>query len=139
MNDFIKLTIPCKPEYVGTVRLTVSSVANRIGFDIDAIEDMKIAVSEACTNIISHSNLNPEDFYNVICTTSDDKIEITIEDEGSGFDIIQYHEPDEDEMSESGLGLYIIRALMDEVNVESEVGNGTRYRMIKYKVTRENT
>jgi serine/threonine-protein kinase RsbW len=135
MNDFIKLTIPCKPEYVSTVRLTLSSVASKADFDIDAIDDIKIAVSEACTNIINHSSLNPEDFYNVICAHSEGKIEITVEDDGRGFDVAQYSAPDEDEISESGLGLYIIRALMDEVNVESEVGKGTRYRMIKYKAS----
>jgi serine/threonine-protein kinase RsbW len=132
MRDSIKLTIPCKPEYVSTVRLTVSSVASRAGFDIEAIEDIKVAVSEACSNIINHSLLCGEDDYRVICIVDKDKMEISVEDDGAGFNIEEYTSPVQGEIGERGLGLFLIRALMDETKVLSELGKGTEFQMIKY-------
>lgn len=52
--DKIIIQIPKKADYVGLVRLTASGVASKIGFDIDAIEDIKVAVSEICNKIISY-------------------------------------------------------------------------------------
>ena len=54
--ESIKMEISANPEYVGIIRLTTSGIANKIGFSIDDIEDMKVAVSEACTNAIKHSS-----------------------------------------------------------------------------------
>ncbi|MDR2609912.1 MAG: ATP-binding protein [Clostridiales Family XIII bacterium] len=132
MNDHIKLVIPCKPEYVSTVRLMVSSVASRAGFNIEAIEDMKVAVSEACTNIINHSKLCGEDEYRVMCTRGTDRMEILVEDDGVGFDAVGRPEVEQGKISESGLGIFIIKALMDEAEVLSEEGCGTRFLMAKY-------
>jgi serine/threonine-protein kinase RsbW len=124
--------VPVKPEYVGTVRLAVSSLANNAGFDIEAIEDIKVAVSEACSNIVSHSAVAPERLYRVVCEICEDRIEISVEDEGVGFDPGVCEEPKPGQIKEGGLGVFIIRALMDEVNVFSEKGAGTRIRMVKY-------
>ena len=49
------MKIPAKAEYVAIIRLTMAGVANRMGFAYDDIEDMKIAISEACTNIVQHA------------------------------------------------------------------------------------
>ena len=54
--ETIKMEISSNPEYVSIIRLTTSGIANKIGFSIDDIEDMKVAVSEACTNAIKHSD-----------------------------------------------------------------------------------
>ncbi|MDR3071960.1 MAG: ATP-binding protein [Clostridiales Family XIII bacterium] len=135
MSDVIKLIVPGKPEYVGTVRLTVSSVANKVGFDIEAIEDIKVAVSEACSNIICHGGASSEknnDYY-VICTISEDSLEIVVEDEGAGFHLENYTAPDMEALNEGGMGIFIIRALMDEVVVNSVINQGTCIRMKKYK------
>jgi serine/threonine-protein kinase RsbW len=132
MTDTLKLMVPGKPEYVRTVRLAVSSLANKVGFDIEAIEDIKVAVSEACSNIVCHSDIESDRLYQVVCEMCDDRIEILVEDEGVGFDTNAYKEPSPGQIQEGGLGVFIIRALMDEVNVLSEVGNGTRIRMVKY-------
>jgi serine/threonine-protein kinase RsbW len=131
MADTLKLSVPGKSEYVSTVRLAVSSVAAKSGFDIEAIEDIKVAVSEACTNILCHSNLDEGQLYIVECTLHDDKIEIVVEDEGEGFDLEGYEEPEPGCVQAGGLGIYIIRALMDDVKVSSSKGSGTRISMIK--------
>ena len=50
--ETIKMEISANPDFVSIIRLTTSGIANKIGFSIDDIEDMKVAVSEACTNAI---------------------------------------------------------------------------------------
>ncbi|HEX6923454.1 MAG TPA: ATP-binding protein, partial [Bacillales bacterium] len=59
-TDFTEMTVPAQPEYVGVVRLTASGVANRAGFTYDEIEDIKVAVSEACTNAVNHAYKHEE-------------------------------------------------------------------------------
>lgn len=48
MNDVIKLEFPAKPDYILAIRLAVSAIAERAGFDVDDIEDLKVATAEAC-------------------------------------------------------------------------------------------
>ena len=131
--DTIKLMVPCKPEYVSTIRLAVSSLANNIGFDIEAIEDIKVAVSEACSNIVSHSSIGEETQYEVECSAGEDRIELSVKDQGVGFEMSEYTEPDLDMPSESGLGVFLMRVLMDEVQIQTGEGSGTCIKMIKYR------
>jgi serine/threonine-protein kinase RsbW len=134
MTDTLKISVPGNARYVSTVRLAVSSMANQAGFDIEAIEDIKVAVSEACTNIITHGDIG-ELAYNVTCAIDTDKLEIAVEDDGVGYDIEKYKEPNLNEPKEGGLGVFIIRALMDDVVVNSKRGSGTSIRMTKYLST----
>ncbi len=131
MADVLKFCIPGKPEYVSTVRMLISSLANVAGFDVEAIEDMKVAVSEACTNVVCHGVTDART-YEVSCEINDDRICIIVKDQGEGCDMEQYRHPDLNCPKEGGLGLFIIRTLMDEVDISSELGKGTRIQMVKY-------
>jgi serine/threonine-protein kinase RsbW len=131
MPDTLTLSVPGKAAYVSTVRLAVSSLAAKSGFDIEAIEDIKVAVSEACSNILCHSNIGEDYLYRVECTLHDDRLEITVIDDGIGFDTNDYETPDPECLQVGGLGIYIIKALMDEVHVDSQDGAGTLIRMVK--------
>ena len=132
MIDQLTMNIPGKPEYVGTVRIAVAHVASHAGFDIEEIDDIKIAVSEACTNIISHSHEDQEFNYDVILDVKEEGLAITVKDFGMGFNVENYVEPIPGESQGSGLGLFIIRALMDEVDIYSAPGQGANIYMIKY-------
>ncbi|QSX09706.1 ATP-binding protein [Alkalibacter rhizosphaerae] len=127
----ISLTLPGVPEYVSVARLTLSGVASRMGFNVDAIEDLKVAVSEACTNAMKHGCLVPKDQYHVDYIVSDKTLIIDVCDKGRGFMVSDIGEPDLGNPRENGLGLYIIRTLMDEVEVTSSNEKGTVVRMIK--------
>jgi serine/threonine-protein kinase RsbW len=111
--------------------MAVSCLANTVGFDIDAIEDIKVAVSEACTNVVCHSG-GLTQLFEVYCEVGEDRLTVSVIDKGSGYDVSQYKQPCLNTPKEGGLGLFIIKALMDEVDIVSEVGSGTRIRMIKY-------
>jgi len=132
MTDRLKMSLPGKPEYVGTARIAISHAVSRLGFDIEAIDDIKVAVSEACTNIICHAHENPDFTYDIELEVEEDKVTIIISDSGVGFGVDEYVEPVPGESRGSGLGIFIIRALMDEVDIQSELGSGTDIRMTKY-------
>lgn len=127
--ETIKMEISSNPEYVSIIRLTTSGIANKVGFCIDDIEDLKVAISEACTNAIKHSS---DDTFTIIYSIMLNGLTIEIIDNGKGYDKNSVTEPDLDNLKESGMGLFIIESLMDEVNVESEKGKGTTIKMTKY-------
>jgi serine/threonine-protein kinase RsbW len=132
MTDRLKMNIPGKPEYVGTIRIAIAHAVSRLGYDIEAIDDIKVAVSEACTNIICHAHKNREFTYDVELEIEETKITIIIKDSGMGFGLDDYVEPVPGESKGSGLGIFIIKALMDEVDIQSELGAGTDIKMTKY-------
>ena len=127
--ETIKMEISANPEYVSIIRLTTSGIANKVGFCLDDIEDLKVAISEACMNAIKHSL---EDRFTIIYTMIEKGLTIEIIDNGKGYNTKEVSEPDLDNLKESGMGLFIIESLMDEVNVESTEGKGTSIKMTKY-------
>lgn len=137
--DAIELTIPAKPEYVGIVRLTTSGVANRMGYSYDDIEDIKIAVSEACTNAVNYAYKNKDEGKVAIRIGNyHDRIEITVIDNGVSFDFQQVVadlkplDPNMslDQMNKGGLGLFLIETLMDKVTISND--SGVVVKMIKF-------
>ena len=127
--ETIKMEITANPAYVSIIRLTTSGIANKVGFCMDDIEDLKVAVSEACTNAIKHSS---DDRFTIIYTMIKNGLTIEIIDNGNGYDTSSINEPDIENLKESGMGLFIIEALMDEVSIESQEGKGTSIKMTKY-------
>ncbi|HWO97901.1 MAG TPA: anti-sigma B factor RsbW [Bacillus sp. (in: firmicutes)] len=136
--DFVEMKIPAKPEYVAIVRLTLSGVANRMGFSYDDIEDMKIAISEACTNAVQHAYNEEGGEVVVGFGLFDDRLEIMVADQGVSFDFeelkqnIGPYEPSQEVefLPEGGLGLYLINTLMDEVKMTRS--QGSTVLMTKY-------
>jgi serine/threonine-protein kinase RsbW len=132
MADVLKFMIPGKPEYVRTVRLAISSLAGSAGFDIEAVEDIMMAVSEACSNLVCHGVGARDASYEVSCEMLGDRIVIKIENSPDACESSAHTERQTGSFREGCLGLNIIRALMDEVDVHPVAGRGTRIRMIKY-------
>ena len=123
--ETIKMEIASNPQYVSVIRLTTSGIANKIGFCLEDIEDIKVAVSEACTNAIKHSLDNK---FSVEYTIFENGLTITIIDSGKGYDVDSIDVPNLEEPKESGLGLFIIKSLMDEVEIKSNINYGTSYK-----------
>jgi len=71
--DKIELTLPFKAEYVSVARLVASGVCNRIGFDIETIEDIKVAISEVCSKIVSMGS-KITDNYTIIYGVSENTL-----------------------------------------------------------------
>jgi serine/threonine-protein kinase RsbW len=134
MQQDVELEIPARPEFVALVRLVVSSLASaRRVLAEDRIDDLKLAVSEACTNAIeAHGAIDVDDRVVIRCREGDDRIEVLVDDRGEGFDVgkLPEHPPvtDPERLNfERGLGIPLIRTLVDEVEfAPSHVGTSVR-------------
>ena len=129
--DYIEMKIPAKPEYVGIIRLTLSGIASRMGYSYDEIEDLKIATSEACTNAVQYAyHKNKAGEITVGYGLYHDRLEVMVADSGKSFNFEQMKEEigpystDQkiEHLSEGGLGLFLIEALMDEVKIHNQYG-----------------
>lgn len=129
MRETISVSLPAKSEYVSIARLTASVLANKVGFDIEDIEDIKVAVGEACNNAVLHGVEN--EMFTLNFHVNSKALEIEVVDCGDGFDLDQYQMPDLNNPKENGLGLFIMKSLMDEVIVDTAKGCGTKIKMIK--------
>lgn len=109
MRDTIELTLPFKAEYVSTARLVASSVANRVGFDIEVIEDIKVAISEVCSKIVNIGS-RITDTYKIVFVISGKEVKITFCCEDTSLKCIFDTENDR-------LAIEIINALMDDVEL----------------------
>ena len=129
----VQLVIPNISEYVGVARLTVSGVASRLKFTHEEIEDIKIAVSEACTNAVQYAY--PEASGDIVIDFDcyKDKLEITITDKGRGFNIDDKPSTQSEDPNKIGLGLGIVfmKSLMDDVVFKTEIGKGTTVKLVK--------
>lgn len=126
----ITLSLPSKPEYVSVARLTASVIANNMGFNIEDVEDIKVAVGEACNNAVLHGKCEA-DRFNIDFEVEENEIIVKVKDTGNGFEFIEYKKPDLDNPKENGLGLFIMKSLMDDVEVVSSLEKGTCIKMVK--------
>ncbi|HDR4483403.1 anti-sigma B factor RsbW [Bacillus sp. AF62] len=126
----IEMKIPAKAEYVAIIRLTMAGVANRMGFAYDDIEDMKIAISEACTNIVQHAYKEDVGEIAIVFGLYENRLEIMVVDNGVSFDFnnlkrkvgpYDISKPVE-HLPENGLGLYLINTLMDDIQIMHDEG-----------------
>lgn len=132
-KETVELKIPSLPEFVGIARLTLSGVASRMNFSYDEIEDLKIALAEACNNAILHAHANNknDEVIAVKFTMEVDGLRIEVIDKGTGFDPSKTERKKPPTSEEGGMGIFLIKALVDEVNFLSS-SEGTCVEMIKY-------
>lgn len=128
-KPWISVTIPAKAEYVDIVRLTLYGVANKAGFSYEDIEDMKVAVTEACNNVVLHAYDNKSGMIEIVFEIHRDNLCIRIKDSGNSFmyeqtinKIVPLHNKRLSEVNAGGLGLFMMHALMDNVEVRTELG-----------------
>ena len=126
----VELRIPSSAEWVGVARLAVAGIASRLHFSIEDIEDLKLAVAEACTNCIQHA-VGGESVA-ITCRIFADKIVVKVEDSGFGASAAELAPKRLGEPSVGGLGVFLIRSLMDDVEYELNPASGTKLTMTKF-------
>ena len=136
VEEVVELEIPARAEFVALARLVVSAIAASDSTLADErIDDLKLAVSEACTNAIeAHDAASVEESVLVRCWADEQTMEVSVQDRGRGFDpaTLPDHPPVTDPARlkfERGLGIPLIRALVDEVEFSSS-GSGTAVRLV---------
>jgi len=128
--EVVDLRVPSRAEWVALVRLATAAVANRMQFSIEDIEDVKLAVAEACTAVIQHPNHG--EYIDVTCEALADALHVRVRDSGRpATDAQAVRALDFDEARVAGLGVFLIRTLMDEVRYDVHPDSGTDLRMRK--------
>ena len=127
----IELRIPRKPEFVKLARCTAWTLAAQLDFVVSQADDIRLAVGEACTNAVEHVPAEVSEDIIVRFSVGPEKLVVEVVDDGPGFDA---HRAGECDCRETGgLGLVIIRSIMDEVEVICDPSTGTCVRMTKFR------
>lgn len=136
-NRTVSMTLPAEAEFIDLVRLTLYGICTKLGFSYEEIEDMKVAVAEACNNVVVHAYEpgNPGTME-IRFEMLDSGIRISVKDQGNSFNFEEkaqqatsLHHKSIEEANIGGLGIYLMQALMDEVEVMS--GRGTEVILTK--------
>jgi len=128
----MKTIIPNDSHLLKEVSKKLLSRLKEQGVDEEIIFDIHVGFEEALRNAMIHGNKsNPDKKVTILTEKTDDKVVITVEDEGDGFNPKDLPDPtlDENLLKEGGRGVYLIEHLMDEVRYED---SGRRVIMVKY-------
>jgi anti-sigma regulatory factor (Ser/Thr protein kinase) len=122
----VRMTMPARPEGVAVVRQALAGMADALAVDHAVLADMKMAVSEACTNVVVHAYEDTDGMLEVDMAADESALTIRVRDHGSG---IHPHAPRTREVPALGLGLPLIAALSDSFELHGSTGHGTEVRM----------
>ena len=137
-SERVSLEIPPKPQFVSLCRLALTAICREHRFSDDDIADLKLAITEACSNSIRHAYDENGDSSKVYVTYEvlEDRLVVEVRDHGRGF---EYEGANTDDLPEGGLGISIIRAVCDEFEVLSmaDEAPGATLRLTKLRTVAE--
>jgi serine/threonine-protein kinase RsbW len=128
----VRLTIPARAEYITLCRLALTGIGRLRELSDEVLADLKLALTEAASNSVRHAYGDANVGVVEICYhLLPDRLVIEVTDDGEGFDPADAEGPP-DQLSEGGLGIAIIRAIADEVEIGTQShGRGSRLRFEK--------
>ena len=121
----VVLNMPARAEGVGVVRQALAGMADALAFDAAVLSDMKMAVTEACTNVVVHAYDEEAGQLEVEMLAGEEELTIVVRDHGAGIQ----PKPARTEPPALGLGLPLIAALSDAFELRGTAGRGTEVRM----------
>lgn len=136
IEQTFSLQVPSSTENLVMIREFVNRVGEQSGLDEGEVAKLELAVDEACANVIEHAyGHNKTEEVTIRATIDENEITIEVLDTGRGFDPASIDEEDVarliQERKKGGLGLRLIRNLMDEVHYEIQPGKVNELRMVK--------
>lgn len=129
-SESFRLEFAAEPEYISTARLFAAAVARHFGCEEDDVQDVKVGISEACTNAVkAHLTSVAPGPVAVVVRALEDRVEFNVLDKGGGIsaDRPKPAASDVDGLGESGIGIHIIKALFPDADL-SNVNGGTSVR-----------
>jgi serine/threonine-protein kinase RsbW len=132
----VVLSIPSEDRYIYLLDLVISYASKEMGFDEETTQQVNLAIIEAGTNAIKHGNGgDPGKTARFRFCIAEDKLTVFVRDCGSGFDLEDIGDPlsPENFMKPCGRGIFLMNALMDEVEYNMTENSGTEVRLVKYK------
>jgi serine/threonine-protein kinase RsbW len=129
-----ELTLPSRIESVEEAAGSIADILKRTGATDDVLFGVDMAVREAVTNAVIHGNKQDEKKFVIVSTrTSPDRLEISVHDEGEGFNPEDVPDPTDSEniLKSSGRGIFFMRTFMNDVEWLIRPEGGTTVKMIK--------
>ena len=130
----VKLEIASRFELLETVQTVLGHLAALAGFDEDAAHYMSVALRESVVNAMKHGNQLDENKHVTVEFQAQPRcLEISVSDEGAGFDLASVPDPlaEENLLKAHGRGIFFMRSFMDEIRYAFPPGGGTRVVMVK--------
>jgi serine/threonine-protein kinase RsbW len=133
----IELSIPSRLEYLGVLDQLVQAIADQMDFDADARDAIANSVIEAATNAVQHAHQHHSELpVSFSFEIKPDLLDIWVRDRGPGFDLGEVTAADptgpEGLLRSRGRGIFIMRAMMDEVEFDIREGEGVTVHMWKH-------
>lgn len=133
MTPVVELAIPPRSAYVGVVRLAVASLARAAGLDEVALDDLKIAVSEACANaVLSNSEAGSDEAVTVTWSASDDRLTVEVGDRGELYESAEADYPTSSHQFDNRmvLSVALLQSLVDECEFVPREDGGTFTKLV---------
>lgn len=128
----VRLTIPAKAEYITLSRLALAGLARVRPLPDETLADLKLALTEACSNSVRHAYDEDGGRVAISFELLEDRLIVEVADDGSGFEPEGAGANGDEELTEGGLGIAIIRSIADEVEIGGGPdGRGSRLRFTK--------
>lgn len=128
----VTLTIPARPEYITLSRLALTGLSRVRPLGEETLADLKLAITEACSNSVRHAYPDGDGMVEIAFELSESSLSVEVVDSGEGFEPSNHTTlAADDELTEGGLGIAIIRSIADELEIGSRDGGGSRLRFVK--------
>jgi serine/threonine-protein kinase RsbW len=122
--------MPAKPEYLVLGRLALAGIARARPIEAEALSDLKLALTEACSNVTRHAYGHGDGVIEIEFEIGDDFVAVEVMDNGIGFEPAR--RPGSGGLVEGGLGLTLIEALSDATEIgRRRDGTGFRIRFVR--------
>ena len=132
-DRMVRLTIPAKAEYITLGRLALTAIARVRPLSEETLSDLKLALTEACTNSVRHAYREGRaGTVEILYQIEPDRLVVEVADDGRGFEPADLGGRGNGDLSEGGLGIAIIRAVADEVEIDERESGGSRLRFVKF-------
>lgn len=132
MKDSVKITVPSHPKYLAMVRRMTFMFGDVHGMENTLLEDIKLAVDEACTNVIRHAYGGDQSrTIGIEYQMKEGELRVTIEDNGLKADINKIRGRNLDDLRPGGLGVHFIKKVFDIFRFDRRKKTGNRLILIK--------
>lgn len=132
LKNTVKITIPSHPKYLSVIRSVTLKIGEIFELNETTINDLKLAIDEACTNIIKHAYKGDTSKEIVIkYKITPNQIKIVLEDKGLKADINKLKGRDLNDIRPGGLGIHFIKRIFDVFALDEKKKNGNRLILIK--------
>lgn len=131
--ETIEMKIPANPKFLKVIRLWVRLISEVVGFSVEESNNIALGIDEACSNIIKHAYKKPTRLpIEIGCHIYNDRVEFLLHDFGEKMNLAEIKSRDLNDIRPGGLGVHLIKSVMDEVVYDNSSEIGNQLLLVKY-------